>query len=838
MKYVSGLDEVAIVIVGPRKKNDENKASATVESLKNTKITSNKIIAEKKKKKAKNSGRILTQMECLTVVLGAPLVTSTVEFIQQPTAPREYRAAFELSKKTMNFDRVNDFLDGGLVRAQEVRKQLGFPDYRLFSNFQIGVLLDEKDSQLSMDAVTIFSIRPPELRFVNSVRLYLRWFERVPLSDAKPKSMEEYLDEMRKRLSKRNLMESEWIDGMDKRLLLRRGAINEIVEYIADRSLCPLKLFGGSIWLQRETKKLFELIKLRYDEFELGIVSGRRGTTSATSQWQYQLLCRKFLSESKSRKLPIVWNTPVYPKNKGRFFTYLLLLFGRFETEYELMLQGNMKRAFIHAGLFDPDSPQQSFDDLVTRYIRECLCYTPGSEYQRDRNLTFADSALKELLLDETEECISMATPCVLQSHMVQATNEKVKASWNEKMTGFIDSLFEDLTNSGFSAEELPDKDVLLRMHTFHNESSNSRLPIAYQFPPLYKEQGPQSRQSYDEQRAVLVNAKNTIARYRSGAAHKNIIICGGPGNGKTTVSNEVCMYAFSQGLSGMVTSIVADRSKTLGGIHIHMLGSIPISERNKISPGRAAETAIAAMYRKPELLYLWQRLDFLFIDEFGAVSAELFATIDIIVRHVKESNAFFGGMLLISSMDPRQLLPVTGLPLMMSMSIITEFTFTELRESVRAANDKNLQRICELSRTLTWTDELKAEFKNKIKENCKFVSSFEDPRIPEDAIFVFGRKKPCNVVEDSILRRIRNSGAQVVCVESFDEESSIAGNWKIASSPATTELSKRIKEKRELYLFEKGRYEFTYNLNGSFQQGQLAILLDLDEGAVRQRQD
>jgi hypothetical protein len=62
----------------------------------------------------------------------------------------------------------------------------------------------------------------------------------------------------------------------------------------------------------------------------------------------------------------------------------------------------------------------------------------------------------------------------------------------------------------------------------------------------------------------------------------------------------------------------------------------------------------------------------------------------------------------------------------------------------------------------------------------------------------------------------------------SFDEESTTAGNWKQASSPAEALISRKFKRKKQLPLFEKGRYEFTYNLQGKFQQGQLGMLLYL----------
>lgn len=168
----------------------------------------------------------------------------------------------------------------------------------------------------------------------------------------------------------------------------------------------------------------------------------------------------------------------------------------------------------------------------------------------------------------------------------------------------------------------------------------------------------------------------------------------------------------------------------------------------------------------------------------------------------------------------------------------MTEFQFVELKHSVRAANDASLRQICELSRTTNWTNKTRAEFKKLIKTKFNFVPSFEDDSIPTDAIYVFGRKAPCKKIEELVIKKMKAiPGIKQVVSLAIDEESSKAGNWKPASDPAVKELSKKVKPQQELYLYENGRYEFTYNdPSGSFQQGQLAILLNLDEEAVMKK--
>ena len=66
------------------------------------------------------------------------------------------------------------------------------------------------------------------------------------------------------------------------------------------------------------------------------------------------------------------------------------------------------------------------------------------------------------------------------------------------------------------------------------------------------------------------------------------------------------------------------------------------------------------------------------------------------------------GGILLITTLDIKQLLPFTGIPAMLSTFMITDYCFTKLTQSVRASGDPALQEICTLTRTVVWTIEKK----------------------------------------------------------------------------------------------------------------------------------
>jgi DNA replication protein DnaC len=162
--------------------------------------------------------------------------------------------------------------------------------------------------------------------------------------------------------------------------------------------------------------------------------------------------------------------------------------------------------------------------------------------------------------------------------------------------------------------------------------------------------------------------------------------ITGGLGCGKTFVMVVSAVYAMSRGLCVMITCLLAKRADLLGGIHVHNLFAIPVNEAASVQ--RLAELAAISLYKTPERLAFLQRLDVLFFDELGQASSELMSCIDMILRRVRESDQFLGGVLLIATIDPLQLRPIKGRPFLVSPFVLTCFRFSVLKHSVRAADD------------------------------------------------------------------------------------------------------------------------------------------------------
>ena len=67
---------------------------------------------------------------------------------------------------------------------------------------------------------------------------------------------------------------------------------------------------------------------------------------------------------------------------------------------------------------------------------------------------------------------------------------------------------------------------------------------------------------------------------------------------------------------------------------------------------------------------------------------SQLIAILNGILRTIIHSNTYLGGLLIIGTLDHRQLPPVNGKPLMTSPHIISSFEFIALHHSVRASGD------------------------------------------------------------------------------------------------------------------------------------------------------
>jgi hypothetical protein len=287
-----------------------------------------------------------------------------------------------------------------------------------------------------------------------------------------------------------------------------------------------------------------------------------------------------------------------------------------------------------------------------------------------------------------------------------------------------------------------------------------------------------------------------------------------------------ILLKAISLGLNGMLMTLMLEWAFQLGGIHLHKLLLLPVREKGTVQ--HLAELALISIYKSTKAMLMLMTLDVLFINELGQWSDGYIAVIDIILRRVRGSNAFFGGVLVFAMMDWKQLKPISGLPAMLSPLMIMSFTFLDLGHSVRARGDPNLQRIQKISRmdSPNYTPEIINEFKQLLCTSCTFVSDWDSPILEQSVIWVFGLHDAVKHAEATMLQRIKDSNVAVLSCSTRDEQMSVTADWGSASNTIRRQLDKKCKEPRVLHFYWNALYEMTYNdLALGFSQSQIAML-------------
>ena len=116
-------------------------------------------------------------MEMLQVMLKYPQVHTDMNFVNISTLPLEQRAGIETRNKGFHMDR--DIEDGADLTplSYKIRIEKKFPDWRKHQEIELISIQGSVQENISVDNITSFSVRPPELRHIfNSVGNYFRWF--------------------------------------------------------------------------------------------------------------------------------------------------------------------------------------------------------------------------------------------------------------------------------------------------------------------------------------------------------------------------------------------------------------------------------------------------------------------------------------------------------------------------------------------------------------------------------------------------------------------------------------------------------------------------------------
>jgi hypothetical protein len=174
-KYAAGKESRPEYNLFPASKDWEHPEEWIVEERQqvNQKLRAS-IAKEAMRKATEKNDQMVTRMMCLTELLwysmNLPYIYTNIDFIHVPTGTPETRSAI-LKSRPMSTN-ITGFAG---EEHTNVSKRRHLPQWRQFTKAQREQLEEYTASKYTLDKITAFSLRPPELRFINTVEHYYKF---------------------------------------------------------------------------------------------------------------------------------------------------------------------------------------------------------------------------------------------------------------------------------------------------------------------------------------------------------------------------------------------------------------------------------------------------------------------------------------------------------------------------------------------------------------------------------------------------------------------------------------------------------------------------------------
>lgn len=817
-KYIAKVDEKNYIVVLV---NGQEKFTTQAHFLHNTKVTASKIgeDIDRLKHSGKVQGRCIAYTEMLHILLRYPEIVTDCKFINISSMPLEFRAGTDKYNEQIEYVDHNSILTPA---AEAIRLDIEVDLWRNHTPSQVLIMNDLKLSKISVDKITKFGLRPPELlRLFDKVEHYYRWF--VSTSKIKASNLESKITQ--------DVRDSCWIDGLQRQVVVRKKALPEIIEWcndIAEQEGINLddENSNDDPYGLRTMILLFYDIKAvidgDYESDELGSSDG----------FAEHVLKNLVYDDEEEDHLPIPIFSHVKPTTGIPFIMHILLSLGRFETEIDLTMHESVRKCFQHSKLIgiheDEASLTKYANDLTRLYIEEQLCYYPNPKYIIDAWIITVHQLFRQIIVHD--EIPVTEIPPVQLSTLISTQEEETSQFYLQLKSDIIEAAFEEISETMVEKCGVPAKDELL--------SATLSNPLEWDAVESMSKYDQQSQESYEEQKIAVMTAVDAIDSItdftRQSSFTKHVGIRGFPGGGKTWCMMYCVLYAISKGLRLTTTALMAKRSLQLGNSHFHKIFMLPTE--SKYSSSQQADIAILRILRDPKKLHFLQSVNILFCDEMGQISAELLGTVDLILKRIRNSNVHMGGVLLIFTFDHTQIQPIGGRPFLTSSQIIPCFRTIALEHSVRASQDLDFKRVQEIARlphhVLKDDPNLIVEFEELCRRIFTFVPNWDDDEITHSTVRLYSKKIPAKEASNEYIKRVErqiNANCRRERI-SIDREKSRYSHqeWGLASQATSNKLEQKLKEPSRLLFFRGAVYECTFNSDGIFNNSQLALLYEM----------
>nr|XP_039271517.1 uncharacterized protein LOC120345964 isoform X2 [Styela clava] len=767
--------------------------------LKHVKISGQQLLDDNIKNRDSVRGLAVTEIgyyEMNTFINDASYTTSTANFIHVNTNPPEYRV-WRVKSKKGDAHQFNYGITGGRSPFIDCRLVETVPHWRRFTANQQLHAREYAESQLSYSNTEKFNIRPPELLSVNKLLAYHEIF--VYTGNRATSNLQISLDPLTDRL----------LDACGYEVKIRRSGLVKLRHFLQDN------FFNSSSYsnhMMSSRNFLADLVQRLSSKMDVNTLR----------------LSNIFVHDKDSKETVAV-SSYVHPNRKINFLYHLVLTLGHYETEFDLFHHTNSFRdVFIRARLLSkkPEYNQDDADIIFKLYMDTEALHLPITRRKLERFTKIADDLITQIVCGSDE--IGSTTPPISELAIRHTAEEDIAIIENVRRLNLIDTLRNALVNAGITS--LPTAEDVFR--------ANLAEPL-YHWIPLFSEcattsliprSDHQTDESYFEQVTTFELALNALKAFmhpqRSTSCCRFPCIVGPPGAGKTFLIQLLAFVSLSLGYRVSLLSLTSERARSLGGIHIHQVFPLPVTEKYNKSPDKSYCHMMQSLSKSGKKMVLLQRTDIFIFEEIGLISAEIYAMMDRCMKEIMSSDESFGHKFVIANGDPCQLPPPRGSPFWTSIHFMASFKAMSLKHFVRSASDKTLQRVITLLRQPSLQQEHVRDIVTILSNSCNFVDNWD--RVPEESMRIVSTRKAEQMVIEDFLTSKRNDPNVTLRKFVAIDEVHDGSTWGPATPMQSNQITRQVLEPKEISLFKGSVLRLTYNNNSgnpNFSQGQLCVV-------------
>jgi len=772
-KYSAGVEENRKVTLKSNKK-DKNLVEPEYDEFTNEKIRSSRCNIMRNQKLDTKTPILseIAETQMLFHLQGFSYVNCNYTSVGLNTDPYDIR---NMSLKRSKSAYQKNVGDDGEVFTITGRAQL--PEWRQFLGFRIPQVESLIKSDYYADQMSTFNVRPPELLDVNNPQAYAQWFLAKETENVR-------FDE--------DINVYPMYDGLGRVVKCRQKYLQDMFSFISE--LWDEDLANPT---DDETRdKLNTLVRL-YSLLQLENQQNPRG------EREFSDFYKKFVDVEQDQVVAVVISDS-NPDSAQTFLWNYVLQHGRYNCELEVFQGGNIKDAFQRAGLVNDaqNITRREVYRLLKRYVERDLIYSGMTVRGQELRFDKVEELFERVFLNDGD--LLFPNPLIDDLAIQAQANEQLQQLENERRENII----RNLVTEGLA--DCPTEQDLINRTAQDFEPRIERLRAAD------ADGGDQSEASFNEQTDALNYATNAIYELLNpeGGHVNSIVFIGPPGAGKTHLLLNTLLLAIAKDIRVCLTSLTSQRSRSLGGIHLHNIFKIPIDRPDYETPREFADRAVANLTQSPIDFIFLRRTKIFFIEEIGLISASFLTVLDLILRKVKESNQPYGGAIIIATGDNEQLPPIEGEEVWLSSQIGTLFDVVMLQHMVRSAEDQDLQNIITTMRK----PELSARDINTVirllNERCYRNNRANFYEVRDSVVRIVARKAAVREVTNIWLnKKIEQEQVPHFTSNSIDE-AKLPGDeqWQPAENNIVSFLNRNCARRNVLQLFVDMVAEMTEN--------------------------